>query len=75
MVYLYPDKIILVAREKNEEMKCSIRSAKIVLPPLVNKALAGLNGFGGGHEHACGINVSKYNFEEFLERLRGMIGS
>jgi len=70
MIYLHPEKIVLVAREKNEEMKCSLRSAKIVLPPLINKAMAGLNGYGGGHEHACGINISKYNFEEFVERLR-----
>ena len=70
MIYLHPEKIILVAREKNEEMKCSLRSAKIVLPPLINKAMAGLNGYGGGHEHACGISISKYNFDEFVERLR-----
>lgn len=69
MIYLHPEKIILVAREKNEEMKCSLRSSKIVLPPLINKAMAGLNGYGGGHEHACGINISKYHFEEFVERL------
>src|SRR3989338_88023 len=70
MIYLHPEKIILVAREKNEEMKCSLRSAKIVLPPLINKAMAGLNGYGGGAEHARGVSRSKYNFDEFVERLR-----
>ena len=54
-------------------MKCSIRSSNIILPPLVEKALVGLNGYGGGHEHACGFNIKTADFEEFVRRLRGMI--
>ena len=72
-IYRFPDKIILVAREKNDEMKCSLRSSKIVLPPLIEKCLVGLDGYGGGHEHACGLNVKTYHFEEFVRRFRGMI--
>ena len=62
-IYRFPDKIILIAREKNDEMKCSLRSSKIILPPLIEKALAGLEGYGGGHEHACGLNVKTHHFE------------
>jgi len=72
-IYRFPDKIILIAREKNDEMKCSLRSSKIILPPLIEKALAGLEGYGGGHEHACGLNVKTHHFEEFVRRLKGMI--
>ena len=72
-IYRRPDKIILIAREKNGEMKCSLRSSEIILPPLIDKALAGLGGYGGGHEHACGLNVKKEDFEEFVSRLRKMI--
>ncbi|MBI2657985.1 DHH family phosphoesterase [Candidatus Woesearchaeota archaeon] len=72
-IYRHPDKIIMIAREKNDEMKCSIRSSKIVLPPLVDKCLVGLEGYGGGHEHACGLNVKTRDFEEFLRRFREMI--
>ena len=54
-------------------MKCSLRSSEIILPPLIDKALAGLGGYGGGHEHACGLNVKKEDFEEFVSRLRKMI--
>ena len=72
-IYRFPDKIILIAREKNEEMKCSLRSTKAVLPPLIEKALVGLEGFGGGHEHACGLNVKSYHFEEFLRRFKEMV--
>ena len=72
-IYRHPDKIILIAREKNDEMKCSIRSSKIILPPLVEKCLIGLEGYGGGHEHACGLNVKTADFEEFVKRFKGMI--
>jgi len=72
-IYRFPNKVILIAREKNDEMKCSIRSSNIILPPLVEKALVGLNGYGGGHEHACGLNIKTADFEEFVRRLKGMI--
>ena len=72
-IYRFPDKIIMIAREKNDEMKCSLRSSKIILPPLVEKCLVGLEGYGGGHEHACGLNIKTRDFEEFLKRFRGMI--
>ncbi len=72
-VYRHPDKVILIAREKNDEMKCSLRSGKAVLPPMIEKALAGLEGYGGGHEHACGLNIKTRDFEEFVRRLKDMI--
>ena len=72
-IYRFPDKVIIIAREKNDEMKCSIRSSKIIIPPLVEKCLIGLEGYGGGHEHACGLNIKTRDFEEFLKKFRGMI--
>lgn len=72
-IYRYPDKIILIGREKNEDMKCSLRSAKTILPPLVEKALIGLDGYGGGHEMACGLNIKTKDFEEFVKRFKGMV--
>ena len=72
-IYRHPDKIILIGREKNEEIKCSLRSAKTILPPLVEKALLGLGGYGGGHEMACGLNIKKKDFGEFVKRLNGMV--
>ena len=73
IIYRYPDKVVLIGREKNDEMKCSLRASKIVLPPLIEKCLVGLNGFGGGHEHACGLNIKTADFDEFLRRFREMI--
>ena len=72
-IYRFPSKIILIAREKNDEMKCSMRSSKTNLIPVIEKALIGLNGFGGGHEHACGLNIKKHDFEEFVGRVREMV--
>ena len=73
LIYRHPDKIVIIAREKNEEMKCSLRSAKINLKPIVEKCLVGLNGYGGGHEYACGLNLKKHDFEEFLRRFEEML--
>jgi len=72
-IYRFSEKIIMIAREKNGEMKGSIRSTKIILPPLIEKALIGLHGYGGGHEHACGFNVKKEDFEAFVKRIREQI--
>ena len=72
-VYRFRDKIMLIAREKNEEMKCSLRASNLILPPLIEKALVGLEGYGGGHEHACGLNIKTRDFDEFLRRFKEMI--
>ena len=72
-IYRFPEKIILIGREKNEEMKCSLRSSKLILPPLVEKCLVGLEGYGGGHENACGLNIKTRDFDEFLQRLSELI--
>jgi len=65
--------IILICREKSGEMKCSLRTKKHILPPIIQEALIGLEGYGGGHEHACGSVVKKEDFEQFLKRLREQI--
>ena len=72
-IHKYPDKIIIIAREKNDEMKCSLRSSKIILPGLIEKSLVGLDGYGGGHEYACGLNIKIRDFEEFVRKFKEMI--
>jgi len=70
LLYKYPDKIIIVGRKKDEDMRMSIRSKKTLLPEALEKALAGLEGYGGGHELACGANVKERNFKEFVDRMK-----
>ncbi len=72
LIYKNPNKIVIIAREKDGEMKMSLRSeyrGGIILPSLIKKALEGLKGYAGGHDHACGGKVDKEDFQEFIDRL------
>lgn len=70
LLYRFPDKIILVGRMKDDDVRISLRSKNILLPPILEKSLAGLEGYGGGHEYACGANVKESDFKEFIERIK-----
>jgi len=73
LLYRYPDKLVIVGREKGGEVRLSLRSSKIVLPPIIEKALIGVEGYGGGHEYAVGANVKKEDFDRFIESIREQI--
>lgn len=63
--------VVIVARERMGEMRCSFRSpASIELTEIVPNALKGLTGRAGGHEHAMGGVVAKEDFLEFVARIR-----
>jgi single-stranded DNA-specific DHH superfamily exonuclease len=71
LLHLFPDKVIIITREKDGEMKSSLRSPKdIILSDILPKALFGVEGYGGGHEHACGACVKKEDWEQFLDNLK-----
>ncbi|MBR9690233.1 hypothetical protein GOV08_00965 [Candidatus Woesearchaeota archaeon] len=70
LLYKYPDRIIIIGREKNGEMKLSFRSTKVALPPIIKKALDGVEGYGGGHTNACGGNVKKKDFDKFISQFK-----
>lgn len=67
-LHIYPDKLIIVAREKNGELKMSLRY-KGNLAKIVEKALVGVEGFGGGHEHACGANIKSEDSKKFISTI------
>jgi|TARA_B100001971_G_C18263096_1_gene588991 hypothetical protein len=73
LIYLFPDKVVLIGREKSGEVKCSLRSTKIILPPIVEELFKSVEGYGGGHEHACGICVKTKDFEKFIKLLKHFI--
>jgi single-stranded DNA-specific DHH superfamily exonuclease len=73
LLHKFPDKIVIVGREKNSEVKMSIRSKHKVINRALETALQGLEGYGGGHEHACGANVNKEDFSELVRRLKGYL--
>ncbi|MFA6462219.1 MAG: DHH family phosphoesterase [Candidatus Woesearchaeota archaeon] len=66
---LYPQKVILIARNKSGEMKCSLRSDAPITKALEN-ALIGVEGYGGGHPKACGVVVKEKDWEQFLKNLK-----
>ena len=71
LLYKYNDKIIVLGREKSGELRCSLRSGpKTKILPILNRALVGIQGYGGGHEHAVGSAIKKEDFEQFLDNLR-----
>jgi len=70
LIYKHPDKIVLVVWEYGGEYKCSLRSTKIKLPSLIEKALEGVNGYGGGHDHAAGACIKIADFEQFVANIR-----
>lgn len=70
LLFKFKNKIIFVGREKGSRIKFSLRSSimKILVP--LQKALQGINGYGGGHEYACGGNISKEDFTKFIENFK-----
>jgi len=66
---LYPKKVIIIAREKSGSMKCSIR-AQFPIAGALEKALIGIDGYGGGHPHACGAVIKEEDWPRFLENFK-----
>ncbi|MDP3990477.1 MAG: DHHA1 domain-containing protein [archaeon] len=64
----YPKKVILIARKKSGEMKCSIRAQVPIIEALKN-AMHGLQARGGGHPTACGAVIQEADWDEFLKRF------
>ena len=71
LLHFYPDKVIIVGREREGEVRMSIRGSppNIILPKL-KEALKGINGYGGGHEYACGAAVKMVDFEKFIDNFK-----
>lgn len=71
LLYLFPKKLIMVARHHNGELKYSLRSAgKYVIPPVLERAFAELDGYGGGHTYACGACIKAEQNPRFVEIIR-----
>jgi len=73
LLYRFPDNLIIVGRKKDNDVRMSLRSKDILIPPILEKALVGLEGYGGGHENACGASVNQEDFEEFVKRIKDSV--
>lgn len=70
MIYRHPDKIVIIGRVKDDKVVMSLRSTSISLPDIIHKSLEGLDGYGGGHDLACGANVLNEQFGTFMKRFK-----
>ncbi len=70
LLYEHPNKIILVGRFNKERVMMSLRSTDKKLVDVVSSNAERLNGYGGGHDNACGASVPKDYFESFVSSLR-----
>jgi len=66
---LYPKKVVIIAREKSGSMKCSLR-AQFAIAGALEKALVGIEGYGGGHPNACGAVIKQEDWARFLENFK-----
>ncbi len=73
LLYLNPESFVIVGREKDDEVRMSVRSKKTVVLPKLKAALEGVDGYGGGHEYACGACVKKKDFKKFVEQIRNQL--
>ncbi|HDP74192.1 MAG TPA: DHH family phosphoesterase [Candidatus Woesearchaeota archaeon] len=70
LLFRFPKKVIIVGKEKRGYVRLSVRSSVFILPKMLEKALEGLDGYSGGHEHACGANVRLDQVDQFLNNLK-----
>jgi single-stranded DNA-specific DHH superfamily exonuclease len=70
LLYTYPNKVIIIGRVKEDMIVMSIRSKKHNVLKILEKALQDVNGYGGGHDHACGAGVMKKDFDKFVHNFK-----
>ena len=72
LLYRRRGKLIVIAREKGEQMRMSLRgdTEHPVLPRLQKAMSMMKTGKGGGHEHACGASIHRDEFTEFIDTFK-----
>lgn len=70
--YRNKGKYVIVGRVKEDSVSLSIRCNNRPVRDILLKALEGLNGYGGGHLHACGAGIPKDNFVTFIKRFKDL---
>jgi nanoRNase/pAp phosphatase (c-di-AMP/oligoRNAs hydrolase) len=70
LMYHNPEKLVLIARQKDDKYVCSLRSMTLDARSILEKALVGVDGYGGGHMRACGCGIKQHAWNAFLENLR-----
>tara|TARA_Y100000310_G_scaffold167429_1_gene167175 strand:+ start:469 stop:1500 length:1032 start_codon:yes stop_codon:yes gene_type:complete len=70
LVYKLANDVIIVGREKDGDVRMSLRSKKKPISPVLKKALEEVEGYGGGHANACGASVKMDDFPKFVKLIK-----
>ena len=70
LLHRLKNEIIIVGREKDSEMRMSLRSRGCNMLNILKKSLEGVEGYGGGHKNACGASVKTYDFSKFKKTIK-----
>ncbi len=68
--YNFPNKIIIIGRKRGDDFRLSLRSKTVNMLNIVEKALKGVEGYGGGHEYACGSSIKAKDLDKFIGNIR-----
>lgn len=71
LIYKYPNKIIVVIFTKGDKANMSLRGNNV--RDLLNKAMKGIDGTGGGHKDACGGTMNTKDLEKFKSNIVDII--
>ncbi len=70
LLYRTKYQVLIIGREKDGEMRLSLRGKDVDVLPALKKALAQVDGYGGGHPKACGAGIKMHDFEKFLKLFK-----
>lgn len=70
LLHRMPNEIIILGREKDGDMRMSLRSKDRAILPVLKKVLEVIEGHGGGHLQACGASVKMEDFPKFVELIK-----
>jgi len=75
LLYLFKEKeVFVIARVKDSIAKVSIRGrGNRDMRKLVENALNGTGGKGGGHEHACGVTIGTDDLKKFKKNIEEIL--
>lgn len=70
LLFKHRTKFMIIGTEDEDYVKMSLRSGKFRVLPILKKALKDVDGYGGGHEYACGAAVKKDDFPKFIDNIK-----
>ena len=66
LLHKLDSEVIIIGREKDGDVRLSLRSKGKPILPVLKKALEEVEGYGGGHAMACGSSVKMQDFTKFI---------